>query len=180
MHIMSIKGYFNDWRFFPKRILVILVSDLILNTLIIKAVSYTEIDWTAYVQEVECWLGGDNDYMNLKGDTGPLVYPAGYVYVFAALRWLTGTGRGADAIRIAQWTFLGISVATTFVVMFIYKHTKPGPPWIIVLLVLSKRVHSLYVLRLFNDCIAMLFAYVFVYAYVNRRWIVGICSSASL
>lgn len=31
----------------------------------------------AYMQEVGGYLGGELDYMKLKGDTGPLVYPAG-------------------------------------------------------------------------------------------------------
>lgn len=34
-------------------------------------------------------MGGERNYDNLKGDTGPLVYPAGFLYIFAALRWLT-------------------------------------------------------------------------------------------
>ncbi len=33
----------------------------------------TEIDWIAYMQEVEGFLNGTHDYMQLKGDTGPLV-----------------------------------------------------------------------------------------------------------
>jgi alpha-1,3-mannosyltransferase len=52
----------------------------------------TEIDWRAYMQEVEGYLGGERNYYNLMGDTGPLVYPAGFVYVFAALRSLTDAG----------------------------------------------------------------------------------------
>jgi alpha-1,3-mannosyltransferase len=52
----------------------------------------TEIDWRAYMQEVEGFLSGERNYMNLQGDTGPLVYPAGFVYVFVALRSLTDAG----------------------------------------------------------------------------------------
>ena len=33
----------------------------------------TEIDWVAYMQEVEGVVNGTYDYMQLKGDTGPLV-----------------------------------------------------------------------------------------------------------
>jgi hypothetical protein len=51
----------------------------------------TEIDWTAYMQEVEGWVvEGHTDYLQLKGDTGPLVYPAGFMYIFAGLRQLCG------------------------------------------------------------------------------------------
>ncbi len=37
----------------------------------------TEIDWIAYMQEVGGFLSGERDYALLRGDTGPLVYPAG-------------------------------------------------------------------------------------------------------
>ena len=33
----------------------------------------TEIDWIAYMQEVGGVIGGEYDYANLRGDTGPLV-----------------------------------------------------------------------------------------------------------
>ena len=33
----------------------------------------TEIDWVAYMQEVEGVLNGTFDYSQLRGDTGPLV-----------------------------------------------------------------------------------------------------------
>lgn len=52
----------------------------------------TEIDWIAYMQEVEGYLNGERNYSNLKGDTGPLVYPAGFVYIFSFLRFLTDDG----------------------------------------------------------------------------------------
>ena len=34
----------------------------------------TEIDWRAYMQEVEGVMNGTFDYAHLKGDTGPLVW----------------------------------------------------------------------------------------------------------
>ena len=43
---------------------------------IYKSIMYvdTEIDWRAYMQEVEGALNGTTDYQQLHGDTGPLVY----------------------------------------------------------------------------------------------------------
>lgn len=52
----------------------------------------TEIDWQAYMQEVRGFLDGDLDYTHLKGDTGPLVYPAGFLYIFAGLYYLSSAG----------------------------------------------------------------------------------------
>lgn len=43
----------------------------------------TEIDWVAYMQEVKGFLDGERNYLNLRGDTGPLVYPAGFVYIYS-------------------------------------------------------------------------------------------------
>ena len=47
--------------------------EIVLNFLIIKKTKYTEIDWIAYMQEVEGVVNGTYDYYQLKGDTGPLV-----------------------------------------------------------------------------------------------------------
>lgn len=47
--------------------------EIVLNFLIINKTKYTEIDWIAYMQEVEGVVNGTYDYYQLKGDTGPLV-----------------------------------------------------------------------------------------------------------
>lgn len=43
------------------------------NYLLIRKHIDTEIDWIAYMQEVEGFILGERDYTKLKGDTGPLV-----------------------------------------------------------------------------------------------------------
>lgn len=43
------------------------------NLWVIRRVPYTEIDWQAYMQEVEGFANGTRDYARLRGDTGPLV-----------------------------------------------------------------------------------------------------------
>lgn len=40
---------------------------------------------------------GERDYQNIRGGTGPLVYPAGFLYLFSGLRALTGGGDIAAA-----------------------------------------------------------------------------------
>ena len=42
------------------------------------------------VKQVSGFVGGERDYSNLKGDTGPLVYPAGFLYVYSAIQYVTG------------------------------------------------------------------------------------------
>lgn len=76
-------------KFNTRWILALLLIESFLSCLIIRFVPYTEIDWKAYMQEVAGFLDGERNYYNLKGDTGPLVYPAGFVYIFSGLRYLT-------------------------------------------------------------------------------------------
>ncbi|GFS39795.1 asparagine-linked glycosylation 3 [Actinidia rufa] len=68
----------------------LLLIDALLVALIIAYVPYTKIDWNAYMSQVSGFLEGERDYGNLKGDTGPLVYPAGFLYIYSAIQFLTG------------------------------------------------------------------------------------------
>lgn len=129
----------------------------------------TEIDWIAYMQEVQGYKDGERDYTKLKGDTGPLVYPAGFVYLFSFLQTITG-----GAIPSAQLVFAGLYIVHQFFVMALYIRAKSLPPWSLVLLCISRRIHSIFVLRLFNDCWAMLVAYVATFALQSRKWTLSI------
>ncbi|XP_071501144.1 dol-P-Man:Man(5)GlcNAc(2)-PP-Dol alpha-1,3-mannosyltransferase-like, partial [Diadema antillarum] len=131
----------------------------------------TEIDWKAYMQEVEGVVNGTYNYMQLKGDTGPLVYPAGFVYIFMALYY--ATDRGVN-IKLAQYIFMGLYLMTILVVFRIYIRTKKTPPYVFFFMCCaSYRIHSIFVLRLFNDPVAMYFLYVAVALFMDRRWTVG-------
>jgi len=45
------------------------------------------------MQEVEgVIVNGTTDYSQLRGDTGPLVYPAGFVWFYACLYKITSAG----------------------------------------------------------------------------------------
>lgn len=45
-----------------------------------------------WVGQVTGFLAGERNYAELHGDTGPLVYPAGFLYVYSGIRYIT---RGA-------------------------------------------------------------------------------------
>ena len=80
----------------------------------------TEIDWKAYMQEVEGFVNGTLDYQYLKGDTGPLVYPAGFVHIFALFYFATSHGTN---IKLAQWMFGLLYVILMCQVFRIYNHS---------------------------------------------------------
>ncbi|KAL6256849.1 hypothetical protein P5V15_011785 [Pogonomyrmex californicus] len=148
-----------------------IVLEIVVNVVIIQAVSYTEIDWRAYMQEVEGFLNGTVDYSKLRGDTGPLVYPAGFVYVFSGLYYITSHGAN---IRIAQYLFAILYVLTLTLIFRIYARTKKVPPYVLILMCCtSYRIHSVFVLRLFNDPVAMVLLYASINAFLDNRWYLG-------
>lgn len=157
-----------------------LLVDLFLAGVTLHFVPYTEIDWKAYMQEVSGVLqDGEMDYSNLRGDTGPLVYPAGFVYLYSLLFYSTDRG---ESIGRAQLVFAVLHAATLGCAMYIYwlyycdRKTDGRPPfplWSIVLLLCSRRVMSLFVLRLFNDGIQSLFMYLSIILFATNRWSSG-------
>lgn len=88
---------------------------------VIHRVAYTEIDWKAYMAQVEGFINGTYDYTQLQGDTGPLVYPAGFLYIFAGLYY--ATDRGTD-IPMAQNIFAVLYLVTLVLVFLIYHQTS--------------------------------------------------------
>jgi len=146
--------------------------NMAISVIIVRKVAYTEIDWVAYMQEVEGPLLRDDwNYTNLGGDTGPLVYPAGFVYVFMLLRWMT---EGGTDIRRAQYIFAVLHSLTVFLVLGCLYHDQKKtktPFWVGLVLIFSRRIHSLFELRLFNDCVAMVFLYACIYLLVRRRFL---------
>ncbi|KAJ9596546.1 hypothetical protein L9F63_012445, partial [Diploptera punctata] len=146
----------------------LLLGELIVNFCIIHYVKYTEIDWIAYMQEVEGVVNGTYDYTYLKGDTGPLVYPAGFVYIFTILYYITSNGKN---VRLAQYVFAVLHIIFLMLIFRIYIKSKIIPPYVLVLMCsISYRIHSIFVLRLFNDTVAMLLFYASVNLFLNSRW----------
>jgi len=145
----------------------VVVAELAVSIGILYAVPFTNIDWAAYMEEVEGFLGGELDYSKLEGGTGPLVYPAGFVWLYSVLFFWT---KGGVDVRMAQWCFVGLYGVTVALVADL--HRRVGIPWwTLVPLMLSRRIHSLYMLRLFNDCwaIGLLLGAIYLLA-VMRKW----------
>ncbi|KAF7528963.1 hypothetical protein G7054_g9992 [Neopestalotiopsis clavispora] len=145
------------------------VVDALLCALIIWKVPYTEIDWKAYMEQIAQYMAGERDYTKIKGGTGPLVYPAAHVYTYAALYQVTDNGTN---ILRAQYIFAALYMVTLAVVMTCYWQAKV-PPYVFPLLIASKRLHSIFVLRCFNDCFAVLFLFLAILAFQRKAWTVG-------
>ncbi|KAK9245659.1 glycosyltransferase [Lipomyces tetrasporus] len=163
-------------RHAPEVACLLWVADLLLSGLIVMKVPYTEIDWKAYMEQVGLYLNGERDYAKIRGGSGPLVYPAGHVYIFSILYKITNNGE--DIFR-AQMIFAGLYMLTLALVFLLYVKAK-APLYAFPLVILSKRLHSIYMLRLFNDTFAILIAYLSVLAWQNHYWLIGsiICSFA--
>ncbi|KAH9981353.1 ALG3 protein-domain-containing protein [Lactifluus volemus] len=102
--------------------------------LLLKFNSVTEIDWETYMHQVKIYLDGERDYSSISGPTGPLVYPAGHVYIHALLYWLTDAGRN---LALLQQIYAFLYTVSLILSCAIYRR--------------AVALHSIFVLRLFND-----------------------------
>ncbi|CDM30715.1 CAZyme family GT58 [Penicillium roqueforti] len=149
---------------------LLILGDALLCTLVIWKIAYTEIDWSTYMQQVSLYISGEHDYTLIKGSTGPLVYPAAHVYIYTLLYHITNQGRD---ILLGQVLFGLLYLATLAVVVACYRQTG-APPYLFPLLVLSKRLHSIFVLRMFNDAAATFAMWLAIYLCLRRSWTAGI------
>ena len=122
------------------------------------------------MEEVQGFLDGERDYTKIQGNTGPLVYPAGFLYIFTALKWMTQNGTD---IFTAQCIFAGIYIMNLLVVLTLYTLDGGVSALATVILILSKRIHSIYMLRMFNDCIAVFCGYLAILLFTKNNWRVG-------
>lgn len=166
-----LKSLLTDPAKLPFTAAIIIITEIILNVFIVERVPYTEIDWKAYMQECEGFLNGTLDYSKLRGDTGPLVYPAGFVYIYSLFYFITNSG---ENIKLAQYIFLVIYILHLALVFRLYIKSRKVPPFVLLITILSSyRIHSIYVLRLFNDPIAVLLLYFALNFFVDSKWYLG-------
>ncbi|XP_049540758.1 lethal(2)neighbour of tid protein 2 [Anopheles darlingi] len=171
LNLTFAKSLIFDPARLPLVAVIILAIDFVLNVLIVQNVPYTEIDWKAYMQECEGFLNGTTDYSQLRGDTGPLVYPAGFVYIYSTFYFLTSRGTN---IRLAQYLFIVIYLLQQTLVLRLYCKSRKIPPYVMVITMFtSYRIHSIYLLRLFNDPVAILLLNAALNAYIDGRWTLG-------
>lgn len=150
---------------------VLFILEIIMNFYIVKNVRYTEIDWSTYVQQVEAFLNGTRDYSLITGNTGPIVYPAGHLYVNTLFYYLSNHGQD---IFTVQCLFIAVYLINLVLIYRICLKTNLIPPIVIAFLTLaSYRIHSIYALRLFNDPLAMLFLYAAINLFISHRWYLG-------
>jgi len=121
------------------------------------------------MQQVQLFIDGECHYGKIQGDTGPLVYPALHVYIYSVLYYLTE--RGTNIFR-AQCIFALLYLTTLAFVLACYRRAG-APPWLLVPLVLSKRLHSIFLLRLFNDGWATLCLWISIWALQKKLWPLG-------
>jgi len=93
-----------------------------------------------------------------------LVYPAGHVLVHRFLSFLTSNGSN---LRLAQQIYGLLYMCSVLFTCAIYRQAGSVPNYVLLLLPLSKRLHSLFMLRLFNDCWALVAVQAATLAYSN-------------
>lgn len=107
------------------------------------------------------------------------MYPAAFVYIYSTLYYLTNHGRN---IRLAQYIFIAIYLLQMWLVLRLYSKSRKIPPYVLVISAFtSYRIHSIFVLRLFNDPIAMVFVYGALNLFLDGFWSWGsICYSLAV
>ncbi|KAK0459611.1 glycosyltransferase family 58 protein [Desarmillaria tabescens] len=148
LQVDRIRSLLFDKRYFWILAALVVASDAFLTGFIVRFVPYTEIDWETYMIQVETYMKGQRDYSQISGPTGPLVYPAGHVYIHQFLHSISDSGKN---IKLVQYIYSGLYLLSLVLSCAIYRQAGASN-WVVLLLPLSKRLHSIYVLRLFNDC----------------------------
>ena len=146
----------------------LVLGEAVICWVIIKKVAYTEIDYATYLAQKNAVLAGERDYSKIHGPQGPLVYPAGHVWLYAVIDSIC-----QGSVEAAQRLFAVMYVLDVYVVARIYRATffpsRTFPPVLLAPLALSKRAHSVFALRLFNYGPCALLRHAAVLLFVQSR-----------
>ena len=96
-------------------------------------------------------------------------YPAGHVYIHRFLYALTDSGKN---IHLAQHIYGGLYLVSVALTSAIYRKAA-APNWLLLFLPFSKRLHSIYGLRMFNDCWAAVGVQASILAYCSGLLEIG-------
>ena len=144
------------WRWLA----AVVVAEAVLDAVFIATGPFHAIDFKAYLDQTATILGGTLDYARVHGRTGPLVYPAGHVWLFAAIDVLSG--HGAHRLLV-QLVFLGMQVAAVALLGRTVAHADPAAtPWCLLWLT-TLRARNVFVNGLFNDAPQVLLVYAALY-----------------
>ena len=76
------------------------------------------------MQQAALFLKGERDYTNIEGDTGPCVYPAAHLYIYAGLYKLTNDGKD---IFLGKCIFAALYMIVLATVMACYRKARVRP-----------------------------------------------------
>ncbi|GJQ13664.1 hypothetical protein GpartN1_g5455.t1 [Galdieria partita] len=148
--------------------------DFLVGVGVIYYVPFTEIDFQTYLQQVyQVFREGKRDYSQIRGDSGPLVYPGGFLFIY---RLFYAMSNGGSDLLPVQICFALIHSATLCTVCAICIYCQLDTKEFLfcsVPLLFSRRVMSIHVLRLFNDAIVTFLSYLSILFFVAQRHFVA-------
>jgi alpha-1,3-mannosyltransferase len=159
---LATKAFENPQKYFYS---ILVLFDVVLSALILLFYKLTDIDWSTYIAQVSQVSSGVRKYTDIEGPTGPIVYPAGHVWFYTLLSRFTLNG---EKVAFAQIAFTLLYFSALLITIKINRLTNV-PILMTSLLVLSRRIHSIYMLRCFNDCINTVFFLASLIFFVKKR-----------
>ena len=125
-----------------------------------------EVDWKSYVEIIEMIINGEYDYGLIKGENGYCVYPAGFVYEFYFIYYMTSRGKPI----ISLFLFLFVFFIMTYVIFKVYDSVLPKEyNWIKIFCAVSTNVEHSVINHRFNDSLAMTPLYLCLFFLINNQ-----------
>ncbi|GAM29288.1 hypothetical protein SAMD00019534_124640 [Acytostelium subglobosum LB1] len=130
-------------------------------------------DWPAHIHHVEQWLNApsaqkslDFDYSHFMHYHGPCTYPAGFMYLYTLLYYITGHG----SLQVFQLVW-AVMESVNFVVIKKLCDRLNLPTILAILPIASNRLHLYNVRVVINDFPSTLLLHVALLLIIDRRYI---------